>query len=70
MHIELGCFSESIFYDAYFVDLAADVEMDEFEAVFHVAFFKDVECFEKLGGIEAEFTLVATAFAPFACACA
>ena len=68
LHIELCRLTQGHVDFLDFADLAADVVVDEFEAVLHVVFLKEVEGFEQFGRGEAELAAVATRFLPFACA--
>ena len=66
LDIELRGLPQGGLYAAYLGDLAADVEVDEFQAVFQSAGFELVEGFEQFAGRQSELAGVAPAFLPFA----
>ena len=45
LDIKLRGFFECIFDAAYFCDLAADVEVYQFETIGHLGFFQEIESF-------------------------
>ena len=68
LNVELHCFAQGVLYAAYFGDLAANVEMNEFERRHEAVFFEEGERVEQFRGIKTEFAHVASGFLPFAAA--
>lgn len=64
LHVELHSLAQCGLDAAYLGDLAADVEVDEPQAVHHFVAFEEIEGFEELAGVQPEFRLVASAFLP------
>ena len=65
LHIILHCLAQSVFDTAYLSDLAADMEMDEPQTVFHPLLFEEIESFEQFRRVQPELRLVASALFPF-----
>lgn len=53
------------FDEAYFGNLAAYVEVNEFEAVFHFILFENIESFEQFARVESEFADISSRVFPF-----
>ena len=70
LHIELGRLAQGILDAANHGHLAADVEMDELEAVDHVVLFEIVEGGEEFAGVESELASVSPTLFPFTAAAA
>ena len=68
LHIVLCCLAQSCADAAYFVDLAADVEVNESEAVAQAKFVEHLQRHEQLRGVQTELRSIAAALAPFAAA--
>ena len=66
LHIELRSLFESILDAAYLGDLAADVKVNQFEAVGHLGPFQKIEGIEQFARIQTELAAVATALFPLA----
>ena len=66
LHIELRCFAQGRLNAAYFRYLAANVEVDEPQAVAHVFLVEQLQGFEQFGTGESELRGVAAAFFPLA----
>ena len=66
LHEKLRGLSQRRLDAAYLGDLAADVEVDELEAVLHAAPLEHLGGLEELAGVEAELAGVAAALFPFA----
>ena len=69
LYVELRGLAQGILDAAYLGNLAADVEVDELEAVHQVVLSEEVEGLEELGGVEPELADVAAALLPLAAAC-
>jgi hypothetical protein len=54
LYVELRRFAQSRGYAAYFGDLAAYVEMNEFETVVHAHIIEQMQGLQKLTRVEAE----------------
>lgn len=65
LHIKLRCFAQCVFDEAYFGNLAAYVEVNEFEAVFHFILFENIESFEQFARVESEFADISSRVFPF-----
>ena len=70
LHIELCSLAQGVLDAANLGDLAADVEVDEFEAVFQLVLMHIVNGTEQLAGVQAELAAVAAALFPLAAAAA
>ena len=68
LHIELCCFAQGILDAANHRHLAADVEVDELQAVHHVVLFEVVQCSEQFARVQPELAAVAAALFPLAAA--
>ena len=68
LHVVLCCLAQGCADAAYLVDLAADVEVYEPQAVAQSELVEHLQGHEELGGVEAELRCVASALAPFAAA--
>ena len=65
LDVKLRSFAQGGLYAAYLGNLAADVEMDKFQAVFHTFGFQHVECFQQFTGRQTELAGISAAFFPF-----
>ena len=68
LYVELRSLFQGVLDAAYFGYLAADVEVNELEAVGHFGSFEKIECVEQFAGVEAELAAVAAALFPLAAA--
>ena len=68
LHIELRRFTQSRLNTAYLGHLAADVEMDQLQAICQIFLFKEIKCFQQFAGRQAELAGIAPALFPFATA--
>ena len=70
LHIELCRLAQGVLDAAYFGDLAADVEVDQFEAVFQLVLAQVVDGAEQFARVQTELAAVAAALFPLAAAAA
>ena len=66
LYIELRSLSKGCLYAAYLCYLAADVEVDKAQAVFHLLLFENLEGLEQLRACQSELACVAAALLPLA----
>ena len=68
LNVELRSFAQRRFDAAYFGYLTADMEMNQFQAIFHVLLIQKVQRFQQLAGGQAEFAGIASALFPLSTA--
>ena len=70
LYVKLCRLAEGCADAAYLGNLAADMEMNQFQAVAQAHLIEQLQGHEQFGGVEAELAGIAAALAPFSCAAA
>ena len=65
LYIKLGSFTQSSLYATNFSHLATNVEMNQFQAVFHILLFQEIKCLKQFAGSQSKLTGITTGFFPF-----
>ena len=66
LHIKLRGFPQCCFDATYLCHLAADMEMDQFQAVLHSLTLEEIECFEQFAGSQTKLAGIPSGLLPLA----